>query len=136
MKKALKDQNPIEWEPPKPTKQYIHEGAALNTLSQCTAYQIIRSKKSKQIPVRILTKNSVETTLKYLKRTFGITITEQSLWKSQRKKIIPKNISDFLWKITHDAVKCGKFFANIPTWADKQFCPCNGVESPKHILFD
>jgi exonuclease III len=136
LKKAITTQNPITWELPEYTKQYVQEGAALNTLSQCTAYQIIRSKKSEKIPERTLTRNSVKTTIEYFKRNFGITITEQKLWKSQRKKTIPKNISDFLWKITHNAVKCGKFFANMPTWADKQFCPCNKIESPEHILFE
>ncbi|KAG1836342.1 hypothetical protein C8R48DRAFT_576709, partial [Suillus tomentosus] len=111
-------------------------GAALNTLSQNKAYKIIRAKKSRKIAHRILTKSSIDSTIKYFKRTMRQDVSEEQIWKSQRKKRIPKNISDFLWRITHDAVKCGKFFANMPAWADKQFCPCTETESLKHILFD
>ncbi|KAG2127162.1 uncharacterized protein EDB93DRAFT_1096763 [Suillus bovinus] len=128
--------NPTEWEQPEPINHFINEGAALKSLSQNKAYRIINSKKDKKQTQRFLTKSSIESTIKYFKRNMGLAITEDKIWTSQRKKKIPKNISDFLWKMTHDAVKCGKFFANIPTWADKQFCPCQEIESPKHILFD
>lgn len=136
LKKAKVNQTPVEWELPEPVNHFIEEGATLMSLSQSKAYKLIRKKKTKNIKKRTLTKHSIDSTVKYFKRTFGKIITEKTIWKSQRKKVIPKNISDFLWKITHDAIKCGKFFANMPTWADKQFCPCHGIESIKHILFD
>ena len=51
-----------------------------------------------------------------------------------RKRPITAKIADFLWKLTHDCLKCGKYFSR---WnAEQQWCKCapNIIENPEHIL--
>ncbi|KIK20433.1 hypothetical protein PISMIDRAFT_61391, partial [Pisolithus microcarpus 441] len=60
---------------------------------------------------------------------------DNQIWKSQKKPWIPKKIQDYLWKITHNVLKVGNFFKNIPSLEHLQNCPhCKLLETPKHIL--
>ena len=58
--------------------------------------------------------------------------SEKLLWKTL-DKITPK-ISDFIWKIIHNRIKCGSFFQYIQDLQDRQYCPCGKIESIEHIL--
>jgi hypothetical protein len=54
-----------------------------------------------------------------------------------REPIINKKTQDYLWKIAHNRVRCGKYFDKLPNWADKQYCSeCGEIESTQHILLE
>ncbi|KAI0073170.1 hypothetical protein K474DRAFT_1569324, partial [Panus rudis PR-1116 ss-1] len=63
------------------------------------------------------------------------TPTPAMIWKSIRSKDFRRNISDFLWKSTHDTYRVGGFWTNIPGYQDRVECPtCQVEESMTHIL--
>ena len=43
-------------------------------------------------------------------------------------------MTDFLWKMIHNRLKCGKFFRYIENLKDREFCTCGETETPEHIL--
>ena len=110
-------------------------GARLSTMTQATAYghAIKRYKKS---AVTTRTTERLVNVQDALQDISGERPTQGTIWKSFRKDPVRPNIRDFLWKIAHDSVKCGRFFANIPKWEDKQYCICGEVESPRHMLLE
>ncbi|KAH9918781.1 uncharacterized protein B0H18DRAFT_882531, partial [Fomitopsis serialis] len=48
---------------------------------------------------------------------------------------IRHTVSDFMWKLMHGALCCGKLWAKIPGYEDRSKCPhCKTMESIDHIL--
>ncbi|EPS97272.1 hypothetical protein FOMPIDRAFT_1082578, partial [Fomitopsis schrenkii] len=58
------------------------------------------------------------------------------VWRGLRHKDIRKPISDFLWKLAHNAYKCGSYWSHIPGYESRQTCTsCNTEDSTTHLLF-
>ncbi|TBU21071.1 hypothetical protein BD311DRAFT_605312, partial [Dichomitus squalens] len=111
------------------------DGARLAVLNQKLAYQILIHKKvPKPGSCSDTTRNNIEYTKDEVERVTGIRPTEKQIWKGISKKPIQRKKTDFLWKLLHDRVRCGKYFKHIPGWEDKQYCQCGEIENPEHIL--
>lgn len=135
LENIMKRQQPINWETPKPNETYLQDGVPLLSLNQKTTYQITIKEKNINPYTRNSTKTNIKQTQKYLYNQYKTYIPFKEIWNKQRNKIIPKNISDFIWKLTHGAIKCGKFFAKIPNLSERQYCSCKLTETPEHIMF-
>jgi endonuclease/exonuclease/phosphatase family metal-dependent hydrolase len=113
---------------------YSAQGARLCKLSQKTAYKLTLERNSESPMTQATTErlNKVKTKIE---DDTGVRPTTKMIWQSI-KKITPFRVSDFVWKMANNKIKCGKFFAKIPGWEDKQYCKCNNVcETIEHILF-
>ncbi|TBU21083.1 hypothetical protein BD311DRAFT_707237, partial [Dichomitus squalens] len=111
------------------------DGARLAALNQKLAYQILIHKKvPKPGSCSDTTRNNIEYTKDEVERVTGIRPTEKQIWKGISKKPIQRKKTDFLWKLLHDRVRCGKYFKHIPGWEDKQYCQCGEIENPEHVL--
>jgi hypothetical protein len=110
--------------------EFEKHGARLTTMTQKIAYKIIIWENMTKVKASPLIKNAQEE----LERVTGRRPTKRTLWAALYKDPIKNNISDFLWKLLHGPLKCGKYYAHIPNWEDKQYCCCNEIETPEHIL--
>src|SRR5437588_2028253 len=63
-------------------------------------------------------------------------ISNREIWMSQKQNWIPHAIQDFIWKITHNALKCGNFFRRLPNLEHHMNCTCGNLETPLHILLE
>ncbi|EPS93670.1 hypothetical protein FOMPIDRAFT_1135701 [Fomitopsis schrenkii] len=109
-------------------------GAKLSSLTQALAYTGIRAltKRNKR---RTTEKNLTEVR-DYLK-TLGRTQSNAEIWKGLYHKDVRRQISDFLWKALHGALRIGKYWDNIPRFEDRAECPTCGVkETMDHIIRD
>jgi ribonuclease HI/exonuclease III len=117
-------------------KEFRIEGARLQALNQATAYGLIiewnKQKKSNELTNR--TKAALEDASDEIQRTTGLRPEESMIWESLRSKDIENKIGDFIWKVTHGRIKCGKFFKHVPGMEEKQYCECGEIESIDHIL--
>ena len=110
----------------KSIEKYLHKGAKLSNLTQKTAYELILRKKSEK-PGGPETWRRMKQIKKNLENKWNIRIEEEKIWK-ELENIKNNKIQDFMWKMIHNKVRCGKFFAHIPNWQDKQFCTCGEVK--------
>ncbi|KAI6139648.1 hypothetical protein BKA82DRAFT_3988152 [Pisolithus tinctorius] len=111
------------------------EGARLNKLTQHTAYQLINKTYYKDPSERLTTNQNIQRIkLWYENQEQKRKVTNKQIWQSKKQPWIPKKIQDFLWKLTHNAIKCGTFFRNIPNLQEKQYCSCGEIETIEHIL--
>ena len=61
--------------------------------------------------------------------------TDATIWCSIRNKDITRSIRVFLWKMLHNAHKCGNYWLRIPDFEHHSKCSECGVESSiTHIL--
>ena len=107
------------------------EGAALDTMTQKKAYELIIAQKREQ-PGGMRTIENIEK-IKMVMAGIGIRVSERDTWKSL-KRIYSPQVVDFIWKMIHGRIKCGPFFRFIPNWQEKEFCSCGASESIEHIL--
>ena len=57
------------------------------------------------------------------------------IWKNIYNRDTNRKISDFIWRIIHNRIKCGAFFRMIPGWEEKQYCyRCGQMESVNHVV--
>lgn len=112
--------------------KYLQNGARLSKITQKTAYDLILN-KSIEKPGGPNTWRRIEEIKQNLENKWNIKTEEEKIWK-EISKINNKQIEDFIWKMIHNRIKCGKFFQHIPNWQEKQFCMCGEVESIEHIL--
>jgi len=71
---------------------------------------------------------AVERTTKHLP-------TDATIWLSIRNKDITRTIRVFLWKVMHNAHKCGDYWLQIPDFEHQSKCSeCNVEDSMTHIL--
>jgi hypothetical protein len=114
--------------------KYLQDGARLTSMTQKLAYELaIQSTMEK--PGGSQTWRNIKRIKNNLEEKWNIRREEEKIWKDI-EKINNKKIQDFVWKIIHDRIKCGKFFKHIPNWQEKQFCECGEVENLDHILFE
>ena len=115
-------------------ERYIQKGAKLSDMTQKIAYNLAVH-KIKERPGGPHTWRQMEKIKLNLENKWGIKVEEERIWKGI-EKIKNTKIQDFIWKMIHDRIKCGKFFKHIPNWQDKQFCVCGKVENIEHILIE
>lgn len=111
------------------------EGARLRTLDQKTTYELIMNKKKVQ-PGKEKTQESIKETKEGLRKIMGSTPTTKQIWKGLYKEPIDNKISDFLWKIIHNRIKCGPYFRWMEGFEERQYCACGNYETISHILLD
>ncbi|KAF8827360.1 hypothetical protein HHX47_DHR5000756 [Lentinula edodes] len=115
--------------------KYVHKSARLQALTQKYAYELIRQWNTKK-PRNKKKELNIKTAQKAVKDYTSLKPREQDIWMGLQLKEIPNIISDFIWKIIHDRIKCGNYFANMssPEWKEKQYCECGKIETIEHIL--
>lgn len=63
--------------------------------------------------------------------------TNATIWHALRHKDVSRNISDFLWRATHQSQRVGKYWKHIPGYEQRGMCTiCDEEESMIHILID
>jgi ribonuclease HI len=117
-------------------KRYRVEGARLQTLTQAQAYRlIVRSKKKSPGGQSHITSENIEQAKTEIEQATGKRPTEENLWTTLNDGDIDNRVADFIWKLIHQRLKCGKFFRYIEKLKERELCVCGETESPEHILF-
>ncbi|KAI6144779.1 hypothetical protein BKA82DRAFT_3982730 [Pisolithus tinctorius] len=107
--KLLKTEKPTREEPWHPEiiipPEFQIEGAWLNALTQHTTYQLINKTYYKD-PSECPTMNQNIQRIKdwYESQEQKRKVTNKQIWRSKKRPWIPKEIQDFLWKLTHNAI--------------------------------
>lgn len=115
--------------------QYNNSGIRLTTLSQKLAYKAIRGREQ-NVP-RQRTEANLQRILGAVDRITNERPTDSQIWRAIRSKVLPRPISDFLWKATHGIIKCGSFWNHIPGLEERGRCStCQEVEDLPHILLE
>ena len=114
------------------SKSYLQGEAKLGRLTQRMVYELIL-RRTIEKPGGVKTWQRILEIKKRLQRKWNVRVNEEEIWKGL-KNIKNNKIQDFIWKIIHNRIRCGKFFSCIPGWEEKQFCKCREVESIDHIL--
>ncbi|KAF6755873.1 ribonuclease H-like protein [Ephemerocybe angulata] len=114
------------------------QGALLSEMTQALLYKGIRRAKATKTLPRRKTVAGLDAARHAAKDTVGLTPTDKTLWKSTRAKSIPHNRQkEFLWKLAHDALKCGSFWDGKPGCEHMVNCPtCEVPETAEHTLTD
>jgi endonuclease/exonuclease/phosphatase family metal-dependent hydrolase len=113
-------------------EKYVNKGARLSALTQKAAYELILRQKIEK-PGGAQSWKRMNRIKENLENKWGINLSSEKIWNNL-ENINNRKIQDFIWKLIHDRIKCGKFFQHIPNWQDKQFCKCGQVENMEHIL--
>jgi hypothetical protein len=111
-------------------------GIKLSCATQSTLYQgIIRGKKGEPRAASIYNLGITQACIEELT---GKSPTHEKIWRSIKDKVFPPRIRAFMWKVMHNAYKCGKYWRNIPTCEERSLCQvCDRVdESMEHILME
>ncbi|KAF6753392.1 ribonuclease H-like protein [Ephemerocybe angulata] len=112
-------------------------GARANSLTQASAYRMIRQKKKHGDRRR--TAAQIEKTKAAVLGATGVEPKKEAIWKSLRKRkkgTLTQKFSAFAWKSLHEGYKVGKYWRHITE--DRLRCqPCNAdVESMNHIMHE
>ncbi|EPT02405.1 hypothetical protein FOMPIDRAFT_1096896, partial [Fomitopsis schrenkii] len=109
-------------------------GMKLSTMTQAQAYRGIQEKKKPK--ERRSTHRMIAQIRDQALHRGDDPPRPQEIWRGIRHKDIRKPVTDFLWKVIHNAYKCGQYWKNIPGYEDRQNCPtCGSEDSVEHILF-
>lgn len=120
--------------PPAP-REYLRVGMALSGLTQKMAYQGVRAELRKED--RQATRHMVDRVLASILHAYGTAKTETALWNGIRHKDVARSMRDFWWKATHDALRIGRFWENIPGYEERALCgACATEESLEHIILE
>ena len=133
MKSKLKKENP-EVIDRKPITDgiYLQDGAKLEKMTQKLAYELV-IKKLSTTPGGKESIDRINKIKKNLENKWDTKINSEKTWKDL-EYIKNAKIQEFIWKIIHNRIKCGKYFRFIPNWQEKQYCCCGEIESIEHIL--
>ncbi|KAJ3709944.1 hypothetical protein DFJ43DRAFT_969442, partial [Lentinula guzmanii] len=116
---------------------HVHTSARLQAMTQKLAYGMIKQWNSAK-PRNTKREENIKSAQKAIKQYTGLKPKEKDIWNGLFNKELPNNISEFIWKILHNRVKCGQFFANMKSeeWKSKQYCACGAIETIEHIIFE
>ena len=103
-------------------------------MTQKKAYMLAVKENMKK-PGGVETGRNMTMVQEEVEKVWKMKVKEKEVWKGL-KKIDQPQIAQFIWKIAHGRIKCGRFFRFIPQWTDKEFCKCGKTESVEHILFE
>ena len=116
----------------RPTR-FNQRGAKLATMTQKKLYRMIMARR--QVKDRAATMESMDTIRAAVYELSKEHPTDQSIFTSIRRREHPTKIKNFLYKIIHNAYKCGKYWRHIPGYEERAECHvCNTEDSMMHIL--
>lgn len=115
---------------------FENNGVRLQSLAQKQAFTLLLRKIQKNPSDRPLTRRNLDNIKQYYQDNQDTLISDKEIWMSQKQKWIPHVIQDFIWKITHNALKCGDFFRHIPNLEHHKNYTCSNLETPTHILLE
>ncbi|KAJ7096497.1 ribonuclease H-like protein [Mycena crocata] len=119
---------------------YLLPGAKLETMTQSTAYKIIRKEvmdgPGYQAALdRYTTSRNMIYAQDAASDLKGETPSPRQIWKSTRHKDFSKSVRFFIWMLIHDGYKVGRYWRNITGHEWKGICDhCGAEESMNHIL--
>ncbi|KAI0672124.1 hypothetical protein C8Q78DRAFT_970690 [Trametes maxima] len=131
---ALNQEQP---ELPMPTELggFLKKGMSLVKLTQKLAYQGVKAWK--KTPKRKKTEIMVGRIQATIRDEWGTNVNAKKLWKSIRHPDMRRTLRDFWWKATHDALRIGLYWKNIPGYEHRELCShCNVTESLEHIMLE
>lgn len=114
--------------------QWNITGTKIACLTQALAYKGIRGSQSRR------RRHAADTPLDMARHCVrdhlgGKQPTDATIWHGIRHKDISRNISDFLWRATHQSQRVGRYWNHIPGYEQRALCPlCEEEESMEHIL--
>ncbi|KAI9068536.1 RnaseH-domain-containing protein [Trametes sanguinea] len=119
--------------PPAPL-HFVNTGVQMAVLTQKLAYSAIRTHLSAAYERRA-TRRRLQLILDAAKADWQMTVTASKPWTAIRSRDMRREIRDFWWKATHDALRIGRYWTNIPGYEDRARCShCGVTESLEHIL--
>ncbi|KAI0345425.1 hypothetical protein BDW22DRAFT_1325468, partial [Trametopsis cervina] len=116
-----------------PKERFLLNGAQISTLDQKTIYRGI--KDLEQINTRRATAHHLQLTKAAVLFNTGLIPTSARIWMTIRHKNNRRLIQTFLWRLLHNAFRCGEWWKNITGFEERKLCGiCQEVESIDHIL--
>lgn len=118
--------------------RFTPSGVKLTSLTQAIAYSAIRSLN------KPLQRTATAFNLDLIRTAAHGSITSRlptnaTIWHALRKKEISRNVSDFMWRATHNSIRVGRYWSHIPGYEERavcKVCPGDPVEDLKHILLE
>ncbi|KAI0089041.1 hypothetical protein BDY19DRAFT_889612, partial [Irpex rosettiformis] len=115
--------------------QFLPQGLQVNVSTQKLIEKGI--KELEQHKPRKSTEKNLELTVQNIEEQTGKAVSKQEIWKGIRSPINGRKIRVFLWKMMHQAMRCGAWWKNIPNNEDRSQCTkCDVEESMHHILLE
>ncbi|RDX52284.1 hypothetical protein OH76DRAFT_1345381 [Lentinus brumalis] len=120
-----------------PPVEFLRDGAALSHITQKLAYRGVRMWCPKTAKPRAATVRMIARVIDSITHTYGVTITQRTLWNAIRHKDVSRTMRDFWWKALHDALRVGTYWEHIPGYEQRAVCQvCGMVDSLEHILLE
>lgn len=114
-------------------EEYLPTGAQISKTTQKILYKGIRS--SKPVEPRRKTTTNLKIIQEDIYKITSLKPTEERIWKAIRNRTNSRKIQIFLWKMIHDAFRCGNWWLNLKNYEDRARCQiCNEEDSMEHIL--
>jgi zinc-binding in reverse transcriptase len=136
LREMRSDELEIAQELDPPPTNYEVRGARLTRMTQKLAYELALIRNMID-PVNLIIEQRLTFVKQEVERVTTYRPTSKMIWTSI-EKISPPRVSDFVWKIATDRLKCGPWFARIPGWEDKQYCACDPDQSEtiEHVMYE
>ena len=114
-------------------EEFDLQGAKLATITQAIAYRGIRDRCKKE--ARTSTDTNIEVARVAIAAYTGSDETNETIWKSIRKRTIHLRVQQFLFKAIHNTPMVGEVWLNIEGFQQRGSCtPCGTIENMSHIL--
>ncbi|KAL1747373.1 hypothetical protein HDZ31DRAFT_31981 [Schizophyllum fasciatum] len=113
-------------------------GASLHKMSQKKIYAYLRD--SAKPGVRKQTAPNLQKVKQAVQEATKARVSDRQVWRSLGRKAISRNVRQFLYKMMHDAHRCGRHWEDIPNCEERVYCHhCSNEnerieESMEHIL--
>ncbi|KZV88014.1 hypothetical protein EXIGLDRAFT_607892 [Exidia glandulosa HHB12029] len=110
-------------------------GIRLTDVTQGSAYRAFLALQN--VPERQGTIINVGRTRAALAEINGVWPSTRDVWDALRSLDLSRPVREFLWRLTHNVPKVGKYWLNISNYEHRSECqPCEVLESMDHILFE
>ncbi|TFK78254.1 hypothetical protein K466DRAFT_615478 [Polyporus arcularius HHB13444] len=115
-------------------------GAKLQAVTQKLAYRAIRTRRDKEVDPRPRTVANLDRITSGIQAAYGVSLCDETIWKSFRSRHVSREASQYLWMATHDAYMIGSHWLR-PNMSDelrdREICKiCGERESMTHIVFE
>jgi len=115
-----------------------YTGARLANLTQATAYKHI-SKLKRQATSRKHTTSNLNLARATIYDLESHKPSDERIWNAtlKNRRDFSTNVRNFLWKLLHNAHKCGPYWFKMPELSERGICQtCNTPETMQHIVFN
>lgn len=113
-------------------------GIPLAAITQKLATRVIRKSNAIRTDPRTKTVENLERARNEMAPIVKYRQPDVKIWRSLQCKDFSRAAKWFLWRVTHDGLRCGQFLANWGgEWVEKskcKACPHRPVETAEHIL--